>query len=86
MKAHNLNMKELLKANGIDASVKLIEKGSLKGSWRLYNKDVTWYGNKALQSKLTELGFLGYFGKPLNDFEGNGGVFMVFLRYNGSAL
>jgi len=81
MKAHNEQMKALLKANGIDARVKLIEKGSLKGSWRIYNPDIQWYGNTELHNKLSSMGFKGYFGGELGNFEGNGGVFMVFLRY-----
>ncbi len=84
MKAHNEQMKALLKANGVDARVKLIEKGSMKGAWRLYSPNVTWYGNRELQDKLTALGFLDYFKTPLNDYSGNGGVFMIFARYTGN--
>jgi hypothetical protein len=86
MKAHNEKVKSYLSQNGIEARVKLIEKGSLKGSWRIYAPNVTWYGNHELQNKMIELGFKDYFGTPLNDYSGNGGAFMIFARFDFSTL
>ena len=85
MKIVNQNMKNLLAKNGIDAQVKYLDKGSMKGTWRIQNAKVTWYGNKELQAKMTELGFLDYSKAPLNDFSGNGGVFQVFVKYTKKA-
>jgi hypothetical protein len=86
MKAHNEKIKNYLSQNGINARVKLIEKGSLKGSWRIYAPKVTWYGNSELQNKMIELGFKDYFNTPLNDYSGNGGAFMIFARFDLSIL
>lgn len=74
-------MKNLLAKNGIDAQVKYLDKGSMKGTWRIQNLNVTWYGNTELQAKMTELGFLDYSRQPLHDHSGNGGVFQVFVKY-----
>lgn len=76
----NVKMAEYLKNNGIDATPKYIFSGSQAGTWRLYNLKTQWFGNKALQEKLTALGFRDFDGKPLSDYSGNGGVFQIFAK------
>lgn len=73
----NKAMQAELRKNGIEASCKFLHKGSLKGRWSLYNPNIKWFGNKELQKKFTDLGFLDFDGKPLSDFSGNGGGFSV---------
>lgn len=82
MKPINKSMKKYLRKNGIDAMPKLILTGSLKGCWRLYKKNVTWWNNTSLQNRLKNLGFVGFDNKELNNFSGNGGMFHVFARNN----
>ena len=71
-------MMDFLKANGIDARVKFLHDGSLKGCWRLYNGEQAW--DLALCNKLSALGFSDFDGTALNRYSGNGGVFSVFVR------
>ena len=78
MRDENQRMQQWLKAHGIDARVKYISTGSLKGTWRLYNPAVQW--SEELGDKLTRLGFSGFDGRPFHRFSGNGGVFSVFVR------
>jgi len=96
MRPENKRMQEFLRASGINAVPKYIFKGSLRGSWRLYGienkKDVGGYGlNKyqkwtlELAEKLTALGFRGLHG-PLGIYDGNGGVFSVFVRGHNNFL
>lgn len=86
MRPENKRMQEFLKQNGIDAIPKYIFTGSLKRSWRLYGKNgnghdlsdyVKW--TPELVTKLTDLGFTGLHG-PLGPYDGNGGVFSVFVH------
>jgi len=82
MRPENKRMQEFLKANGINAIPRYINKGSLKRSWRLYGKRnggseyQPW--TVELAEKLTALGFRGLRG-PLGKYDGNGGVFSVFV-------
>jgi len=83
MREENRRMKAFLKANGIDAEPKFIYTGSLKGTWRLYGKNgpsgyQQW--TPELSEKLNALNFWNAHGKPLGRFDGNGGVFSVFVR------
>ncbi len=78
MLEHNKQMQDFLKANGIEAIPKCIPDGSLKRTWRLYNKKMKW--SEELASQLNNLGFVDYAGKPLRRFSGNGGMFSVFVR------
>ena len=90
MLPHNQKMQEFLKQNGIGAVPWRIDKGSMKGTWRLtgrashkrsdtleerYQK---W--TPELCNKLNELGFLSYDGQPLSWLSGNGSLFCVFVR------
>lgn len=89
MRPENKRMRDFLLANGIDAIPKWISTGSLKRSWRLYGKNgkntpenrladyQLW--TLELAAKLTTLGFRGLHG-PLGRWDGNGGVFSVFVR------
>ena len=83
MRPENKRMQVFLRQNGIDAVPKYISTGSLKRSWRLYGKGDGDYGYQPwttdLAEKLTRLGFQGLRG-PLGRFDGNGGVFSVFVR------
>ncbi len=87
MRPENKRMQEFLKSNGINAVPKYIATGSLAPSWRLYNRITKedrglasyqkW--DMELANKLTALGFRGLHG-ALGNFDGNGGVFSVFVR------
>lgn len=91
MLEHNKQMQKFLKENGIDAIPKYIFKGSLKHSWRLYgiNGD-GWNGyqkwTENLYNKLNELGFISIHGRPLGQFDGNGGIFSIFVRGHNEFL
>ena len=80
----NALMKQLLKDNGIKAMPRYESEGSMKRTWRLYDKNTKWYDNPELWAKLTELGFTDFDGKPFTKFSGNGGMFSICARYNGS--
>ena len=77
MKTENKRMQEFLLSHGVKARVKYIPDGSLKHTWRLYNPQQKW--DSSLCEKLTSLGFTGLRG-PLDEYDGNGGVFSVFVR------
>lgn len=78
MLKENSDMQKFLSGHGIECRVKRIHKGSLKGTWRLYNPDVAWTGT--LGTQLMDLGFTDYNGMPFNVYSGNGGRFSVFVR------
>lgn len=85
MRPENKRMQDFLKVNGIKATPWYIFKGSMKGCWRLYNKDGQGFVNMKkwtpeLADKLNGLGFKDYDGKPLGEFSGNGGSFQTFVR------
>lgn len=84
LRPENKRMTDWLKRKGIDARVKYIWKGSLRGTWRLYNPRVEW--TQELADKLNRLGFRDFDGKPLHQFSGNGGVFSVFVRGHDEIL
>lgn len=71
-----------LKARGIICRAKYIEKGSLKGFWRLYNPNTTWWDNKELQQKLKNFSFTNWDGAELANHHGNGGMFHIFVKWN----
>ena len=76
----NKRMKDFLKKEGIVCTPKFISKGSLKGCWRLYSKNINW--TYELQEKLNNLGFKDLWGKELNNHSFNSGMFQVFTRLN----
>ena len=78
MLKHNREMQSFLRSHQIEAIPKRIDKGSLRGTWRLYNFNIKW--SLELAKKLNDLGFTDFDGKPLGQFSGNGGVFQVFVR------
>jgi hypothetical protein len=82
MRPENQKMKQYLSENGIDVMPKFIWDGSLKGTWRLYNRNLVWHDNTPLWEKLTSLGFKDYNGDPLSWLSGNGGLFSVFARFD----
>ena len=75
-------MQNILKESGIEAKAMFIWKGSMKGTWRLYKKNVSWWNNTGLHYKLAFLGFSDYDGDVLDKFSGNGGHFQIFVRAN----
>lgn len=79
MREENKRMKEYLEKNGIDAIPKYFIKGSMKGTWRIYNYAVKWAGNTELQEKVRSLGFKGFDGQKLDNYSGNGGDFCIFV-------
>lgn len=78
MLLHNKKMQELLKKYGIDCMPKYLPDGSLKHSWRLYNRELKW--TDQLRESFSLLGFKSYDGDPLNQYSGNGGMFHIFAR------
>jgi len=80
MLAHNKQMQDFLRHNGIKAIPKRIDRGSMRGIWRLYNKNMKWSDELAIH--LNSIGFVDFDGKPLGRFSGNGGRFCVFVRRN----
>jgi 2-phospho-L-lactate transferase/gluconeogenesis factor (CofD/UPF0052 family) len=86
MRIENKNMQAFLNENGVTARVKYLDKGSLKGTWRLYEPKTDWYNNTGLINRLTALGFTNYDGEPLTKFSGNGGTFQIFARATNVVL
>ena len=86
MKIINQNMQKFLANNFIDAKVKYIDKGSLKGCWRIENPQTDWYFNTKLQQKFQDLGFKDFNGAKLTRHSGNGGVFQIFVKYDKSVI
>lgn len=84
MLAHNKRLMDFLKANGIKATVKYLDKGSLRGCWRLYNRTVKW--SLELADKLNGLGFKGFDGSPLGEFSGNAGLLCLCVRGHNEFL
>ena len=84
MRAENKRMRRFLRANGITATPKYINKGSLRGCWRLYNPRQAW--GDSLRERLTVLGFVDFDGQPLSRFSGNAGLFQVFVRGHNELL
>ena len=87
MRPENKAMSEFLSREGLlnGVAVKYIAKGSLAGCWRLCVRSAVpgklfekWTEQDA--STLNRLGFLGFDGKPLHKFSGNGGDWQVFVR------
>ena len=78
MLAHNKSMKDYLASKGIHCVPKRIDKGSLRGTWRLYKKGQHW--TDSLCVGLTCLGFRDFDGRELSPRSGNGGHFSVFVR------
>ena len=78
MRPENRMMQEYLKAHGIHARARYEWRGSLKGTWRLYNYNQRW--SMALAAELEALGFRDFDGKRFNQCSGNGGEFSVFVR------
>ena len=84
MRPENKNMKRFLAQHGINANPKYLPDGSLKGCWRLYDKNTEW--SIQLAEKLNNLGFMDFDNKPLGEFSGNGGRFSVFVRGHDELL
>lgn len=80
MLERNRRMKEYLRIHGIEATPKYIETGSLKGTWRFYNKQTKW--TIELGHKFEEIGFLDFDGRQFQPFAGNGGLLMIFATLN----
>ena len=79
MKPENKRMKEFLMANGFARVIpKYLASGSLKRCWRLYDKYQKW--SLDIAKRLNDLGFMNFTGKPLDIYDGNGGMFSVFVR------
>ena len=89
MLEHNKKMMDFLKSNGIEANVKYIDKGSLKGCWRLTGKNEdlnagVWWHSPQLWAKLNALGFRDFDNDILDQFSGNGGTFSIFARFTNN--
>ena len=89
----NKTMQGFLRSNGFPYAVaKYIDKGSLRGSWRIYSRprasgkekniiDTYDKWTPEVVEKLNSLHFTNLYGKPLDIFDGNGGLFSVFARF-----
>ena len=84
MRPENTAMKNFLAAHGIRATPRYEWKGSMRGTWYLYDGDTRW--TDELCAKLTALGFADFDGKPLGRFAGNGGSFSVSVRGHNELL
>jgi len=72
-----LQIKKFLKNNNIICNVKYIDKGSLKGTYRLYkNMEVNPY----IIQKLNDLGFVNISDKKIDIYNFNGGIFSIFVK------
>lgn len=87
----NQQMQAFLRKNGfINAVPKYLEKGSLRGCWRIYSRprgggfDAYDKWTDEVREKLTSLGFVDFDGKELSKYSGNGGVFSIFARVRGA--
>lgn len=80
MNTQTKTIKEALSSQGIKASVTEL-KGSMRGYWNIYNKDLTWWGNVELQNKVKSLGLVGLDGKALSNVSGNGGRFSMPVKW-----
>ncbi|MDD5530927.1 MAG: hypothetical protein PHX21_12990 [bacterium] len=78
LRNENELMKVFLHKNGIECTPRFTWTGSMKGTWRLYNKTMRW--TSELIKKFTSLGFVDFDGRPLNQYSGNGGHFHIDVR------
>lgn len=84
---HNVKMENFLKSNGfVNAVPWRIDKGSMRGCWRIYSKQGRGWNNidkwtPDIADKFNKLGFVGFDGKPLNQLSGTGGVFHIFVMF-----
>jgi len=69
-----------LLANNIKCNVKYIAKGSMKNTYRLWNRDRGW--NVELANQLNSLGFRGFDHQSLHEFSSNGSQMCVFVCVN----
>jgi hypothetical protein len=89
MLPHNEKMKAFLKDHGIDAVPWRIDKGSMKGTWRLTGRASRKKGasfddryqkwTPELVDKLNAIGFKYFDGTPLSWLSGNGSIFCTFV-------
>ena len=79
MKPENRKMRDFLALNGIQASVKHIDDGSITGCWRIQNVNQVW--TRDLLNKFNELEFKDTSGQPLDRFSTHdfGEVFQIFV-------
>src|SRR5437016_13913291 len=84
MRPENKRMQSWLKAHGVTATPKYIREGSMRGCWRLYDKEQPW--THALREKLTSLGLVGFDGQRIAQFAGNAGMLSVFVRGHNEML
>ena len=91
MRPENKAMADFLASKGITGVVpKYIDKGSLRGCWRLCIKGPVrgiWKQWAMADAELLNgLGFVGFDGKPLGMYSGNGGMWQVFVRGHNELL
>jgi hypothetical protein len=75
-------MNQYLKENGIEVIPQYISQGLLRGTWRLYNPKIMWWGNFELQEKLAALGFKSMDGKTLTQYCASGDTFSAFVTFD----
>ncbi|MFZ2937609.1 MAG: hypothetical protein WA066_02770 [Candidatus Omnitrophota bacterium] len=95
--SHNKRMQDFLRSNGFPYAVaKYFNKGSLRGSWRIYSRPAMEKGDnlwniyekwsEELAERFNALGFTNLWHKPLDKWDGNGGLFQVFVRGHNEFL
>ena len=84
MRPENKRMQDFLRLHGIEARVKYMSKGSIRGCWRLYHPQSRW--TQEIEGTLTSLGFVNLHGQPLGPYSGNGGMFSVLVRGHNELL
>lgn len=83
MLEQNRNMAAFIQDNlGIKVIPKYFDKGSMRGTWRLYWKGEKWSMEWA--EKFNALGFTDCWNKSLGEFSGNGGMFQLFVRHEAN--
>lgn len=81
MRAQNRRMIDFLATNGIKVKARYLDKGSMKGTWNIWNSVDEW--SDGLKKQFTELGFSDWDGEALRSFSSNGPVgsgFFICVR------
>lgn len=71
---------EIMNLTGLKVNVSFIKTGSLKNNYRVYSRDIKWWGNEKLIEQLSLAGYVDFDNKPLSNYSGNGGLFSIFIK------
>ena len=70
MLSHNKAMQAILRASGIDCIPKRLDKGSMRGTWRLHKRGLEW--TEQLRQQFISLGFRDFDGQEISRYSSNG--------------